>query len=80
MSALLTPEEARAMISDPLAAAIAEYTWVDIYGNDPTTGREHADNGSGQWDYCVGDSTKIAAFIRQLRDLETSSLYTDISS
>lgn len=68
------------MINDPLAAAIAEYTWVDVYSNDPTTGREHTDDGSGQWDFCVEDSTKLAAFIRQLRDIETSSLYTDISS
>ena len=78
---LITPEEARALIKDPLAVDIAEYTWVEIYGNDPLADREHsADRRDGQWDYCVNDSVKLAAYVRQLRDVETSSLYTDSSS
>ena len=77
----ITPEEARALIKDPLAVDIAEYTWVEIYGNDPLTDREHSDDRrDGQWDYCVNDSVKLAAYVRQLRDVETSSLYTDSSS
>lgn len=77
----ITPEEARALIKDPLAVDIAEYTWVEIYANDPLTDREHSDDrGDGQWDYCVNDSVKLAAYVRQLRDVETSSLYTDSSS
>lgn len=77
----ITPEEARALIKDPLAVDIAEYTWVDVYKNDPMSEREHSpDLGTGQWDYCVEDSIKLAAYIRHLRDTETSSLYADSSS
>ena len=60
----LTPEKAREVIADLDAGTqrIAEFLWLEVWGNAADGTREWTDNrqDDGQWNYCVEDAKKLS--------------------
>jgi hypothetical protein len=67
----ISADEARAQISDPLIARIAERLWQHWGYTDDQTREVEEDHrglayGSGQWNYCVADAEALADLFREM--------------